>query len=209
MMIATVAVGAALTWNSLCRSCGPGVDPRTTQAIIKVESGGNPYVINDNTGKRSYKLRSKEEAGWYAYYLLRQGRSIDMGLMQINSIHLEGMKINYYDLFDPCYNISIGTRVLSDFYRSTYRPGDSPDQNLLKALSAYNTGNAYAGAGYVNKILAAAGSSTRVPVRVKTAKKTHHQQGRGPAVFVADNTPIPNQNNYKKRQSNLFNLNQH
>jgi type IV secretion system protein VirB1 len=85
---------------------------------------------------------------------------VDLGLMQINSIHLAPMHLELADLFDPCGNVRIGTTILADFYRR-HRTIDPP-LSLFKALSAYNTGRAWKGAGYVNKILAAAGGTYRV-----------------------------------------------
>lgn len=142
-------------WASLCLQCAPNVHPATTTAIISVESGGNPYAINDNTTKRSYKLHSKEEAAEKAYELLKLGHNIDMGLMQVNSCHLKPMRINYNDLFDPCFNINTGANILVGFFNKNNRPNQDPQETLLKALSAYNTGSPYNGYynGYVSKIL--------------------------------------------------------
>jgi len=139
------------------------VDPSTTQAIIQVESGGNPFSIGDNTTRKSYSPRTKEEAIDLASNLLANGHSIDMGLMQVNSCHIRSMRLCLDDLFDPCKNISVGTRILADCYR---RFDNQPDKTivLFKALSAYNTGSAWKGPGYINKILKAANAPYRVAV---------------------------------------------
>lgn len=150
--------------STLCGQCGPAVEPPTTQAIIKVESGGNPFVIGDNTDRRSYKLKSKEEAIQTAAELLSRGHSIDMGLMQINSIHLKGNKLTLNDVFDPCKNIQAGTNILASFYKRFDGNGDDKVITLYKALSAYNTGSAWRGPAYINKILQAAGVDYRVAV---------------------------------------------
>lgn len=156
-------IGSLLLIASMCAQCGPSVEPSTTKAIIQVESGGNPYAIGDNTLKRSFFPKSKKEAVLLADYLLSQGHNLDMGLMQVNSCHLKAGKFPLEDLFDPCRNIAIGTGILADFYRRNDR-GEARNVVLFKALSAYNTGSAWRGPGYINRILKAAGVPYRVTV---------------------------------------------
>ena len=156
-------IGSLLLITSLCAQCGPSVNPSTTKAIIQVESGGNPYAIGDNTLKKSFFPKSKKEAVQLASYLLSQGHNLDMGLMQINSQHLRAGKFSLNDIFDPCRNIAIGADILSDFYRGNDR-GEARNVVLFKALSAYNTGSAWRGPGYINRILNAAGAPYRVAV---------------------------------------------
>ena len=140
--------------------CGPAVAPSTTRAVIQVESGGNPLAIGDNSLRKAFAPSSKGEAVSLAKRLIEQGHSVDLGLMQINSMHLAAMSLSLEEVFDPCRNVKIGTAILSDFYRQQ-QTGD-PAYTLFKALSAYNTGQAWKGAGYVNRILAAAGVDYRV-----------------------------------------------
>jgi len=155
MLLATLMLSSAYL-----AQCGPAVEPPTTRAIIQVESGGNPLAIGDNTLRQSFAPKSEREAVSLAKDLISQGHSIDIGLMQINHRHLEPMRLTLEELFDPCRNIRIGTSILADFYRR-HRTGD-PTYTLMKALSAYNTGQAWKGAGYVNRILAAAGADYRI-----------------------------------------------
>ena len=169
-------------WTALCLQCAPQIHPATTVAIIKTESGGNPYAIGDNTTHKSYWPRSKDEAANIAYKLLSQGHSIDMGLMQVNSTHLRSMHLNYYDLFDSCTNIHAGGEILSDFYRQHDRPGQSPSTTLIKALSAYNTGSPYKGErnGYVSRIF-----------RNTNPDFVFFKSGINPNVALADKQPEP------------------
>lgn len=150
----------------LFSQCGAGVHPDTLNAIIKVESNYNQLAIYDNTTGASYRPQSKEQAIYLTGIFLSSGHSIDIGLMQINSQHLAKLNIDYKDLFDPCYNVAVGTKILSGFYREHARgnPTDQPDMILLKALSSYNTGSPRKGTRYVNKILKAAGKSINRPI---------------------------------------------
>lgn len=167
--------------TTLAGQCGPAVAPSTTRAIIAVESGGNPYAIGDNTLKKSFSPKTKQEAVRLAVKLLAQGHNLDLGLMQVNSCHLKTGKFALEELFDPCRNITIGTTILADFYRK-HNTGEPRSLVLFKALSAYNTGSAWRGPGYVNKVLKAAGVPYRLTVTnpppktgtppAKTNKKT-------------------------------------
>jgi type IV secretion system protein VirB1 len=164
--------------TSFLAQCGPSVDPATTRAIIQVESGGDALAIGDNNLKKSFAPRTKGEAVHLAAQLIGQGHSIDLGLMQINSCHLAPMKLSLEDVFDPCRNVRTGTAILADFYHRY--PNEDPGCTLYNALSAYNTGRAWRGADYVNKILMAARVNYRVlfvpaddaaAVPVESAKK--------------------------------------
>ena len=142
-------------WTSLCLSCAPNVSPATTTAIITIESRGNPLAIGDNTTHKSYSPKNAESAVKIAQSLLDQKHSIDIGLMQVNSAHIKSMHLNLTSLFDSCYNISVGSRILTDFYVKHSKTSPNFQEALLKAISSYNTGNPYKGYynGYVSKIL--------------------------------------------------------
>ncbi len=69
------------------------VDERLIQAIIQVESSGNPSALNRNTNG-----------------------SQDIGLMQINSSWLPVLGrygIQQHHLYDPCTNVHVGAWVLA------------------------------------------------------------------------------------------------
>jgi type IV secretion system protein VirB1 len=153
-------IGGMIYLSTFLEQCGPAVAPATTSAIIQVESGGYPLAIGDNQLRKSFAPKTRSEAVRLAAQLLDQGHSVDLGLMQINSFHLTPMGLSLDDVFDPCRNVRAGTTILADFYRK-FDTGD-PAYTLMKALSAYNTGHAWKGAGYVNKILVAAGVNYRV-----------------------------------------------
>lgn len=142
-------------WTALCMSCAPNVNPATTAAIITIESKGNPLAIGDNTTHQSYFPKDRESAVKLAQSLLNQKHSIDIGLMQINSIHIKPMRLNLNNLFDSCYNISVGSRILTEFYVKHSKTSSNPQETLMKAISSYNTGHPFKGYynGYVQKML--------------------------------------------------------
>ena len=173
-----------LVGSMLLSQCGAGVHPDTLNAIIKVESNYNELAINDNSTGRSHHPRSKEEAIDLTKYLYSAGHSLDVGLMQINSLHFNRPGIDYTMLFDPCYNVSVGAKILKSFYKdhSLKTPADEPDTTLLKALSSYNTGNPYKGKKYVGKILKAVGTIGHIPIMEEKPDISVYYPGRSNAV---------------------------
>lgn len=173
-------LAGALTFTPLYGTCGPDVHPATIQAIVEVESGGNPYAIHDGPTGTAIFPKSKEEAVEVAKRLLAKGHRLDVGLMQINTTHLKELRrrgIDVDDLFDPCTSIKAGTRILSEFYQlhAQKSPHDSSDLTLLKALSSYNSGGAFKGKEYVRRILKKAHKAGNQDWPQKTANRNTYQ----------------------------------
>jgi len=119
---AALAALAALTFSTgAAANCWQesgdrhGVDPLLLYSIAKVESSLNPRAVNQNTNGTQ-----------------------DVGLMQINSIHLTWLAkrgITRQQLLDePCLSSDVGAEILADFikrYGYTWR-----------AVGAYNAGGA-------------------------------------------------------------------
>lgn len=137
---------------TLILHCAMAVHPETVQAIIQHESRGNPYALN--TQVRSHYPSNREEAGRLLMQAIREGRSIDIGLMQVNTQWLDDFDISAEALFEPCTNIRIGTTILQRNYEATWAKYRAEKPALLGALSMYNTGNERAGIrnGYVGKV---------------------------------------------------------
>lgn len=129
-----------MTLAAVAHMCAPKVAPRTTLAVMQVESSGRPWTINDNDAGRAYYQPTKDDAVRLAADLLARGHNIDMGLMQVNSSHLPALHLSLSDLFDPCVNVAVGSRILHDAYRSAssrYGPGEVA---LVHAFEIYNSG---------------------------------------------------------------------
>lgn len=159
-----MAVLELATILSLAAACGPTVHPHTTAAIIQVESGGDPLAIGNNTRKSGIHPHSREDAVRSADEFLHQGHRLDIGLMQINSRWLKVYDITPTDLLDPCFNIVIGTQILTDNYARYSTSSGDQATSLQRALSAYNTGSPTAGGSYVKRVYAAAGRPFTVKV---------------------------------------------
>lgn len=143
-------------------TCGPGVDPITTTALVKAESSFQPFAVRNNTSHQSFYPASQEAAEALVDSFAAKGDRLAIGLMQVTSPWTTRYGIAPRDLLNSCVNIRIGTAILAGNYVSCARSGKTPQANLECALSAYWSGNGQIGGAYVNAIYAAAGSPLRV-----------------------------------------------
>lgn len=180
--------------EQLVLTCAAQVAPSTMTAIVRVESGGNPYAININGAQQLQRQpKSSEEASAWAEWLVARGYSVDMGLAQINSGNLGKLGLTATQLFDPCTNLRAGAKILTDSYIGAAQRYGSGQVALQAAISAYNTGNYKAGLanGYVAKVTAAASNGTAPPLRVaagaakplRTARQPEPGDPRSPTVL--------------------------
>ena len=135
----------------LLMMCAPAVDPVTMAAVVKQESAGQPWAVNNNTTKKSTTFGSKAAAVAAAVAAVGRGDNVDMGLAQINSKNLPVLGLTVEQVFDPCTNIAAGANILAAGYARTGSLGD--------ALSMYNTGrpDSTIGAAYAQKVFGQAG----------------------------------------------------
>lgn len=144
-----------MTLAALVRACAPAIAPRTELAIIRVESGGHPWTIDDDTDRRSYVLPTREAAVAKAEALVRRGHNLDLGLAQLNTIHLKAFRLTVSQAFDPCLNVWAGSVVLKRAYATAaarYGPGETA---LYHAFQAYNSGSLNGAAHYAATVWAA------------------------------------------------------
>lgn len=142
--LATAAVFALLARPE----CGAGLlPPERVVAVVKVESGGDPFAIGVNgAGGGDLHPATKEEAVAKAQALLAQGRSIDLGLMQINNANLALHGLTVETAFDACASLRAGAEHLAADFAAAWRA----------AHSRYNTGDLQRGIdnGYAGQISA-------------------------------------------------------
>jgi type IV secretion system protein VirB1 len=156
-------------WAELATACAPNVATATIEDVIRVESGGDPLLVNINgTRLQPARAQTRDEAVALAQASIAAGYSVDLGLMQVNSRNLPALHLGLREVFEPCANIRAGAAILAeDFARAAQRTSD-PQAALRAALSAYNTGDFSRGFsnGYVARYLhapvaAAAGPAFR------------------------------------------------
>ena len=126
---------------TLARICGPWVDPEITVRLIAIESAAHPFVVHDNTARRSYETGSARAAAALARRLLDAHHGVDVGLMQINAnAWLVPARVALERAIEPCTNIRIGTTILSANYALAQRSAGSAQGALEGALSLYHRG---------------------------------------------------------------------
>lgn len=142
---------------SLAAQCAPTVAPETLLSVVQAESGFDPLAIGVNGKPRvTVTAATRAEASAKASALIAAGRSVDLGLAQINSRNLGWLGLTVEAAFDPCRNLAAAARVL----QAAYDPRNDAQAQpaLLRALSRYNTGDERRGFanGYVQKVTRAA-----------------------------------------------------
>lgn len=131
----------AIAFDVLAQQCAPGVHPTTLQAIVRTESGFNPFAIGVVGGRLVRQPKSLEEAIATASALEAAGWNYSMGLSQVNRGNLGRYGLNTATVFDACSNLRAGAAILSGCYaRATARTG-SGQAALLEAFSCYYSGN--------------------------------------------------------------------
>ena len=130
MSVLTIQAALALSLQ-----CAPSVDPHMIVAIGQHESGLDPLTIHDNT---TGLVLHGEGAASTARQLIAAGHSVDLGLMQINSMNLGLLGLSVSDAFTACRSVEAAAKLLALFSR-------------------YNTGSPQRGIanGYATKVMAA------------------------------------------------------
>ena len=136
--IQPAAPSQRVLFNQLAEQCGSTVHPDTLQAVARVESKFNPYVIGVVGGALKKQPETLGEAIAAANKLHREGRNFSMGLMQINKKNLAHFGLTYETVFHPCKNVATGAAILSECFK---RAGGATQAHLQKAFSCYYSGN--------------------------------------------------------------------
>lgn len=143
----------------LAARCAPSVAPGTLLPVASVESGFDPLAIGVNGPRRiTLHPRNPSEATSTAAALIAAGRSVDLGLAQINSANLPALGLTPTTVFDPCRNLGGASQILRGAYQQSQRTVAGEQPALRTALSYYNTGdpNRGFGNGYVARVARAA-----------------------------------------------------
>jgi type IV secretion system protein VirB1 len=141
-------------------ACAPNIAPVTLEAVIRVESGGNPLAINVNgLPVQPAPVATAAAAARTAESYIQLGYSVDLGLMQVNSRNLVALGTTVERVLDPCTNVRDGTAILTADYAEAASSRGDGQPALRAALSAYNTGSFYRGFanGYVARFYGPAG----------------------------------------------------
>ena len=162
---------------ALLLSCAPLVAADTAQALIRVESSGNPFAIGVVGGALMRQPTHLAEAVATATALERAGWNFSVGLAQINKHNFARYGLTTASAFEPCANLIAMQGILGECFARANRRG--PEQRALRdAFSCYYSGNFMTGHqhGYVDKVLVA-WSANRNPADTRLSQVTPQTEG--------------------------------
>lgn len=159
---------------SLAQQCAPVVAPTTIAAIVRVESGGHPLALHDNTTGRSFSPADQRRAVSLLSSLIQAGHSVDAGLMQVNSRNYARYGLTPQTAFDTCSNVRVGGLILVAAWKQAVRGAKASEQAgraglgssqaaLWHAVQAYNSGNLHGAPQYAARVWSAAGHVAGLP----------------------------------------------
>jgi type IV secretion system protein VirB1 len=131
-------------FNTLAQQCAPGVHPATLQALVRTESGFQPYAIGVVGGRLVRQPHSRDEAVATIKALDAAGWNYSVGLSQVNRANLGRYGLAGLDAaaaFDPCANLRAGSEILANCYRRASTQMGAGQQALRAAFSCYYSGN--------------------------------------------------------------------
>jgi type IV secretion system protein VirB1 len=145
-----------MTLAALLLSCAPLIQPGTAQALIAVESGGNPFAIGVVAGSLVRQPVNLSEAVATARALEAAGRNFSVGLAQINKANFSKQGLTVETAFEPCANLKAMQAILGECFARA-APRSDQQTALRQAISCYYSGNFQTGFdhGYVRKVVAA------------------------------------------------------
>ncbi len=146
----------------LIEKCAPEIAPVTMAAIVRVESGGNPLAMWNNTTGQKILPASRQQATSYLQQAIAAGDKVDVGLAQVDTENFQEYGLTVKTAFNACRNLRVGGQILaSDYVRAVSHYGSSQEA-LFHAFEAYNSGYLVGDASYSRQVLASAG----IPVTV-------------------------------------------
>lgn len=157
---------------SLAQQCAPTVSPTTLHALVKTESGFNPFAIGVVGGHLIRQPKTTAEAVATARALDAQGINFSMGLGQVNKKNLTAQGLSYDSVFASCENLRASGNILTNCYQRAAAKKDVAGGALNAAFSCYYSGNFergfradFHGTSYVQRVASNAGApKTDVPV---------------------------------------------
>jgi type IV secretion system protein VirB1 len=152
---------------ALIVGCGIVRQVEVLEAIVRVESGGNPIALAVNGAVELVRTpRDLADAAAMARWLAAHGYNFDAGLAQVNSANLARLGLDASSVFEPCANLRAASHVLQECHERALQDRDDGERAMAAALSCYNTGHLTRGLsnGYVTAVRAAASSLAPEPI---------------------------------------------
>lgn len=155
-----------LDFIALAQQCASQVSPSTMAAIVRTESGFNPYAIGVVHGRLTRQPENEAEAVATVRALDAGGWNFSVGLAQVNRANWPAYGLNEQSAFDPCRNLAAGSAILQGCFelarQARARASNDPQSALRASLSCYASGDFSTGyrTGYVQRVL---GNASALP----------------------------------------------
>jgi len=146
-----------LPLTALAQQCAPQVAPSTMAAIVRVESGGNPLAMWNNTTGQRILPPNKAAAMAYLRTAMALGQKVDVGIAQVDTENFAAYGLTPENAFNACRNLGVGASILQAAYDKALRHGMTGQVALFHAFEAYNSGQLWGDAHYANAVLQGAG----------------------------------------------------
>lgn len=141
----------------LMQQCAPEVSPVLMHALVRTESAWRPFAIGMDSRHGAVKQpETLEEAVATAKSLAASGRKFSVGLAQIHMSNVALYGLTWEQAFNPCTNLSVGQKVLWNFFHRASANGYKGVAAVWAALRGYNSGGVDRSISddYANKIFA-------------------------------------------------------
>ena len=168
------------SFHAIAEACAPAIHKDTVSALVRVESGFNPYAIGVVGGRLSRQPRNIEEALTVVNQLEGNGFNYSLGLSQINKYNLPKLNLDIRKVFDPCTNLRAGQAILSECHSRAKAGGMDGQEAVKAAVSCYYSGNFTTGLkdGYVQAIVSHA-LNEEGPIRIIKAERPTRDRRAG------------------------------
>ncbi|CAE6825263.1 Type IV secretion system protein virB1 [Paraburkholderia aspalathi] len=144
-----------IDFMAIAQQCAPQIDPITMAALVRTESGFNPFAIGvvhgrllrqpSNWVEAIATMRALEAAGW----------NFSVGLAQVNHANWRAYGLTEQNAFEPCRNVAVGAAILQRCFMFAHRAQADTQVALRASLSCYGSGDFSTGyrTGYVQRVV--------------------------------------------------------
>lgn len=130
-----------MDFQNLAQQCAPAAHATVLQAVVRTESGFNPYAIGVVGGHLVRQPRNRDEAVATARALHAAGWNFSLGLGQVNLHNLARFDLDLERVFDGCANLRASAAILQECYARAAKLFGAGDVAHRAAFSCYYSGN--------------------------------------------------------------------
>lgn len=138
---------------TLILACSLYADNSIPYAMIQTGAENNPLAVTSDASSKTFK--TVPAAVQYVQNQMAQGKTLDIGLMQIPSLWLSEIATHTSDLFRPCKNLVVATQILEKSRLQCQSIASNNPSTDIQActLSLYKTKDPQNGLAYANQVL--------------------------------------------------------